>query len=341
MRKMGLQRKVIPYGHILYVAPHGLGDLSMSLPAIEFLSEQGYRLTVLVKSNAEKNYFEYTTSFKSCDVLVIDEYRKLGAFRGMAKLIWKLFLARFVAAVPQMNVNERLFNILLLVTFIRWRSLSVSVLEEAVGTRPTVRNKHKVDINIELASRIIGARTPSALFPGWKSSPPKSRCAPKIALAPGSGEVESHKRWPASRYAALSITLMSLYPNAVIEIFGSPNEAKLCRDIAKQSNGMASFAGVGSVTDLYDALKDSDICIANCNGASHVAAHAGSIVIGIYGPTEAAFTGAHCNSMFEVNLKLKCSPCYRKGYISGCGNPICLTDLNESLVVGVVRRILG
>ena len=196
--------KMKPNEHILYIATHGLGDLIMSLPAIEFLSDQGYRLTVLVKDKTQKEYLEYTTSFKQCDVLVLDEHLKLGRIRGKVLLIWKLWSSRFAAAIPQMNLSERLFNLLLRLAFVRKRKLSVLVLKTALDSSPRVGNKHKVDFNIEMAAKIINASPPQMPTPVWSSRPVQSKLAPRIALAPGSGEIEAFKRWPASLYADLS-----------------------------------------------------------------------------------------------------------------------------------------
>jgi ADP-heptose:LPS heptosyltransferase len=325
---------------ILYVATHALGDLIMSLPAINFLSNQGFRVTLLVRSNTEKDFFEHTTSLKNCNVLVINEYRKLGAIIGILLLIWKLFTSRFTAAVPQMNVNEKLFNLLLRLILVKKPKLSVSVLRKALNSSPRVGKKHKVDFNIEMASQIIGVSPISWPTPVWESRFPKSKLAPRIALAPGSGAVEAFKRWPASHYAALSRKILHLFPNADIRIYGSASEAELCKEIEKKSGGTALFAGLISVGVFYDALKASDISISSCNGASHVAAHAGATVIVINGPSNLAFTGAYCSERFEVSNKLECSPCYRPDFITGCGNPICITEVDVDAVVETVRHIL-
>ena len=98
---------MIPNGNILYVAPHGLGDLIMSLPAIELILDNGYRLTVLVKSNSERQYLEHTTNHQQFEILVLDEYRNLGLLSGMTRLFWKLLSSRFIAAI---NSWHRLFS---------------------------------------------------------------------------------------------------------------------------------------------------------------------------------------------------------------------------------------
>lgn len=325
--------------NVLYVAPHGLGDLIMSIRAIEFLAMQGCRIFVMVKSRSEREYLEYTTNLDLAEVIVLDEYRARGKVIGSLLLLCKLLCIRFAAAVPQMNVNLKQLALMLRLSGVKMHKRSVSALREAMGDGNRIWSRHKVALNVDIAARILQLPTTSASV--WPSRSICSKSAPRIALAPGSGEVESHKRWPASHYAALARRLIKYFPDAEIRIYGAPNERQLCKEIEAASNGAASCAEVGSVTDLYDAMKHTDICVANCNGASHVAAHAGAIVVGIYGPTQAEHTGAFCSQVHPVSLNMECSPCYRRGYISGCGQPVCMTELDVEIVSEEVRQILS
>ena len=85
-------------GRILYVAPHALGDLVMSLPAIRLLVEAGCNVTLLVKGSAEKEYFELASGLENCTVLVLDEYRKFGAIAGNLLLVLKLLSFRLLSS---------------------------------------------------------------------------------------------------------------------------------------------------------------------------------------------------------------------------------------------------
>jgi len=326
--------------NILYVAPHGLGDLIMSLRAIEFLVAQNCRVFVMVKSKSERDYLLHATELELAEVIVLDEYRCKGKIIGAVALICKLRSTRFFAAVPQLNVNLTQLALLLACSGVKRYLVAVSVLREAMNEGIRVWPRHKVDINVSIAARVLGEPVLASSVPVWPSRLPRSTIAPRIAIAPGSGDVEAHKRWPASHYSALAREIRSMYPSAEIRIYGAPNEAELCKEIESTSKGAAIYSNVGSVTGLYDSMKYTDICVANCNGASHVAAHAGAIVVGIYGPTQAEHTGARCSYMLPISLSLDCSPCYRRGYISGCGNPVCMSELDVKIVMTAIRQIL-
>jgi ADP-heptose:LPS heptosyltransferase len=255
-------------------------------------------------------------------------------------LLWALRKTQFEAAVSQMNVNLRQFDLLLRVLRVGRRRTSVTALRDFTTQDSTVWDRHKVDLNIDLVTTVLDLSDQVNLAATWPSRVPRSNTAPRIALAPGSGEVEAHKRWPAARYAQLAVKIIAVYPDAEIRVYGAPNEAELCAEVAALSKEAATVAKVRSVTELFDAFCEVDICVANCNGASHVAAHAGAVVVGVYGPTQAEHTGAHASSMIKISRDLECSPCYRRGYITGCGDPICLTDLPDCRVADAVFAIL-
>lgn len=327
-------------GNILYVATHGLGDLIMSLPALEYIADHAYELVVLVRDNSQKEYLTHTSKITYKEVLVLDNYLKLGILYGKILLLCKLLSFRFICAIPQMNLNLRIFNFLLFFAFVKKRKQSIASLKKALDSSPRVGKKHKIDFNIEIASEIMNTRPSDMPTPKWKSRDIKSHKILKIALAPGSGEIESFKRWPSNYYSDLSKKIIFFFPNAEIKIYGTPSEENLCKDIEKLSDNSASYVGKCSVSDLYDSFRKSSICISSCNGASHVAAHAGANVFVINGPSNLAFTGAYCEKRFEVTNNLECSPCYRPDFITGCGNPICITEISPDQVMSVIRKIM-
>ena len=147
---------------VLYVAPHGLGDLIMSLRAMEFLAAQGARTTVLVKSRSEANYLRHTSDLVFDEILVLDTFRKHGNLLGNARLAWNLLLARYSAAVPQMNVNIKQFDIMLRSAGVSGRRKSVEVLREATALGGPFHSRHKVDLNVDMAAQILGVSRPSS-----------------------------------------------------------------------------------------------------------------------------------------------------------------------------------
>lgn len=327
--------------HTLYVAPHGLGDLIMSIRAIEFLAEKSEKLSVMVKGENEANYLTHSTSLVLNDVLIVDEYRKKNKLLFALSLIWRLKSGGYSIAVPQMNVNQSYLKYMLAWGGVKSRETSLRVLQESTLKKGSGYQFHKVDMNVEMAAKILGISPPNKPSQVWPSREIRDIAAPKIALAPGSGEVESHKRWPVRNYAKLARLIRAKSPRSKILIFGSPSEKGICAEIEAESGGAAIVSKTSSTTDLYDAMLDIDICIANCNGASHVASHAGATVVGLFGPTQASHTGPHCDRLITVSRHLACSPCYQRDFITGCGNPICMTGLEVSVVSEVVLGLLS
>lgn len=164
-----------------------------------------------------------------------------------------------------------------------------------------------------------------------------------ISIAPGSGEIENHKRWPQNKFTRLINAIHEKIPNIGIILLGNRIEINLNESIEKSvinKELVFNFTGKTSIEETAHLLYLCNLTIANCNGLSHLASAVGSKVIGLYGPTDPKFTGPFTSRLFAVSLKMSCSPCYKRGYITGCGNPVCLSDLTVKQVFDTVQKVV-
>ena len=164
-----------------------------------------------------------------------------------------------------------------------------------------------------------------------------------VVFAPGSGHVEAHKRWPAAHFVTLGRMLLEHCPNVRLVLFGGFEESELLESIS---------AGIGAGVDLCKVLKEGIIemgfavlssasCLVSaCSGAAHMAAAVGLPVVGLYGPSNPGFTGPYDNYFRVVRLGLPCSPCHRVGFIEGCGDPICMKQVEPQQVFNAVLKTL-
>lgn len=149
-----------------------------------------------------------------------------------------------------------------------------------------------------------------------------------IGFAPGSGIIEAHKRWPISYYQSLGKALLQKGSEFRIAIFGSPSEIELVNEIRKSITTRTTRVVSIVVSDIMivsAAVSHCKCLVSACSGLSHVAAAVGTPVVGLYGPTNPGFTGPFSNKVRIVRAGIKCSPCYRVGFIEGCGNPVCMS----------------
>lgn len=163
---------------------------------------------------------------------------------------------------------------------------------------------------------------------------------PWIGLAVGSGWAERHKRLPVERTCSLIHVLSERLPDVRIALLGGETE----RDLNSQLVSVAGFRGVNltlrtSPRQLLAVLHRCAVAIATCNGVSHMAAAAGCPVVGLFGPTNPALTGPFAVPLQVISNHLACAPCYRRGFITGCGDPVCM-QLDVERIVSAVERFL-
>jgi len=160
-----------------------------------------------------------------------------------------------------------------------------------------------------------------------------------VAIAPGSGMLELHKRWSAKKYRDL-VNLCSDLKTLKFILVGDKSESLLADQIITGNVGdnVIDYVGMMSITKTVHLLSLCDLALCNCNGISHLAAATGISVIGMYGPTNPYMTGPYSDKFEPVSLHYNCSPCYRKGFIQGCADPNCMRDISVSLVYDILMK---
>jgi heptosyltransferase-2 len=187
---------------------------------------------------------------------------------------------------------------------------------EASGMDVSCCNK-KIDIELS-ETQLISAKN---IIVNWD---PSQRW---ICFAPGSGEIERHKRWPSSSYSTLGEMILKKGPEFRIMIIGSVYEQNLLNEIKNDLKFYGSRVitiAVSEVMVTVAAISLCDCMVVGCSGSSHLASIVGTPVVGLYGPTNPGFTGPFFEKNRIVRVGLKCSPCYRINFNEGCGDPICM-----------------
>ncbi len=111
---------------------------------------------------------------------------------------------------------------------------------------------------------------------------------PLITLLPGAARGPS-KRWPAKHFIALANRLRS-DQGATVMLAGGPGDAALCTQIATAS-GALNLAGQTTLAEWAALLKRSDCVVSNDSGGMHLATAVGTPVVTIFGVTDPSKTG--------------------------------------------------
>jgi heptosyltransferase-2 len=133
---------------------------------------------------------------------------------------------------------------------------------------------------------------------------------PVIALCPGA-EYGTAKRWPAKHFATLAQALHAR--GATVWLIGSGKDQALAQHIMSESqNTCINLCGLTNIAEAVDLLAIARLIITNDSGLMHVSAAVGRPLIAIYGSSSPLFTPPLSPQATLVNLKLPCSPCFKR-----------------------------
>jgi heptosyltransferase-2 len=161
--------------------------------------------------------------------------------------------------------------------------------------------------------------------------------ARSIALMPGATYGET-KRWPLAHW--VSFARGARARGWSVLVLGGADErnaaARLCAEVGQ--DGAQSLAGVLTLRGSLSVLSLVAGAVSNDSGGMHLAAAAGTVVIGIFGSTNPAWTGPLGSRSRAISLGLHCAPCYGRT----CPTQIeCLRDLSPARILSELDALLG
>lgn len=163
-----------------------------------------------------------------------------------------------------------------------------------------------------------------------------------VVIAPGASPVETHKLWPRSRYVDLAKQILSRKDPCRIVLMGGPAERNDLRSLAAEvGDSRVSVLAQADLALTLAVLERAQCVVCPCTGPAHLAALVRTPIVGIYGPTNPSITGPHTDRLRVIHGGMSCSPCYRPGFIRGCGNPLCMTTISAGEVADAVLDLLG
>ena len=140
---------------------------------------------------------------------------------------------------------------------------------------------HVIDKNMALARALVPEVVAAGLQPRVDS---QARVEPPtVVLNPGAGW--SNKQWPPERFGQLAAAIRQTHGLSSVVTWG-PGEEPLARGVVDTSAGAATAAPATSLADLMTLLRRAALVVSGDTGPIHLAAVAGTPIVGIYGPTD-------------------------------------------------------
>ncbi|BCS34756.1 lipopolysaccharide heptosyltransferase I [Luteitalea sp. TBR-22] len=104
------------------------------------------------------------------------------------------------------------------------------------------------------------------------------------------GAAWPNKRWPAERFGALARVLRERHGLRSAVLWG-PDEATLAAAVVRASDGAAAMAPQTTMVEMLAVARAARVLISGDTGPLHLAAAAGTPVVGVFGPTPPARNG--------------------------------------------------
>ncbi len=207
------------------------------------------------------------------------------------------------------------------------------VVDAALGIGDRAHNPadHPLRVGIASADR------------AWAENRLPAGDGPWIAIHPGSGGYSLARRWSPEGFAAVADRLID--QGARIVLVGGPGD-----DVAPVRAAMRhpplDLAGQTTLGQLGALLARCDLFIGADSGVMHLAAAAGTRVLAIFGPSNAAAWGPWAASERVRVLRSAplCSPCSyvfaAVGQRAGCPARTCMVLITPDQVVTAARALL-
>ena len=153
-------------------------------------------------------------------------------------------------------------------------------------------------------------------------------------LNPGAGW--PNKQWPPEKFGAVAAALQKSRGLPWVVVWG-PGEESLARRVEEASSGSTMLAPPTSLSDLMALVQRASIVVAGDTGPLHLAAAAGTPVVGLYGPTNPARNGPWSPEDICVSRFDGCQ-CHHKRRCTAAA--WCLDTIAVDEVVAAVERRL-
>ncbi len=302
---------------ILIILPNWIGDIVMSLPAIEKIREiySNENISLLIRKDF------YPLIGENLKILNIEPifYDKKD-LKETIKLIKKLRKKKFNKAFVFPR-SYRMFAISVLsgINDIYGYGndiLKKILMKECIPRDKKILSQHRVFYYLELPKKIkefSSYNPPTLIIPEEykkKSHDLLNHLKVKdkllIGVNPGATYGEA-KCWDKDYFVELILLLKKEYDCAIFLIGGKDNVEK-CKYIEEKTK-VFNFAGKLSIIESASLIEKMNIFITNDTGPMHIADAVGVKVVAIFGPTDINETPPFRKNGVIIYKNLECSPC--------------------------------
>ncbi|NPV67463.1 MAG: WecB/TagA/CpsF family glycosyltransferase [Anaerolineae bacterium] len=216
---------------------------------------------------------------------------------------------------------------------------------------------HEVVCWLQVVNLALGAAATSPLRPpdfplrvritaadrAWAAGRLPQGSRPRIAIHTGSGGYAPARRWDPLAFAAVADQLQQRLNAHIVLVGGHTDGVELTRQA--MAHTPTDLSGSTTLPQLAAALEACDLFIGADSGVMHLAAAAGTPVLALFGPSNAAAWGPWSDRAVILTGGSRCSPCSyilsAVGQREGCPARTCMRLITPEAVVATAENILA
>ncbi|MBI4656666.1 MAG: hypothetical protein HY746_07975, partial [Elusimicrobia bacterium] len=341
---------------ILLINMAGLGDIVMMTPILRALKTAypGSEISLLTidrstglasKLKEISEIFSVPVTYKLPDML---------GLWGLFKILFALSKRRFDVALNLRLVSSgsgswkmRLINAFIKSKFTIGRCLNgLNYESDAIYKEEMVEHKSEValtarllePLGIETADLNIHLDVHESDRAFAESELKRLGISGRKLIGFNPGAFRPSRRWPIENWVKLAEKLLETYPDSVIMVSGSREEAQNYDNLLI-SDRVKILAGydMGKLTAFFEKM---DLFVTNDTGPMHMAAAVGVKVVGIFGPGDYYRYSPSVNKNKYQIVRKEIPECEMPCYKLKCENPVCLTRITPEDVFTAVKELL-
>ncbi len=210
---------------------------------------------------------------------------------------------------------------------------------------PVDRERHQVHDADPLLERLGLApadpgwrpRLPQAITEAGRRAVAASGRGRPVGLVPSAAWGES-KCWPEEHFGSLAVELLGHGLQPVVLV--GPGEEEVAAAVSEAAARALPVLGPDlDILGLAGLMAHLPVVVSNDSGPMHLAAMAGSRVVGLFGPTDPRRTAPLGEGNVVVSRELECAPCFEP--TCPLGTRACMREIGVDEVLGMVLAALG
>jgi lipopolysaccharide heptosyltransferase I len=154
------------------------------------------------------------------------------------------------------------------------------------------------------------------------------------------GAAWPNKRWPPVRFGAVAAAIRREHGFRSLVLWG-PGEESLAAAVANASEGTADVSPPTRITDILRIARGARLMVSGDTGPLHIAGAAGTPLVALFGPTDAARNGPWSPDDVVLSLYAACSCRYERRCRRIPSATACIEDISVDEVVRGIRQRLA